>query len=191
MVGLRRPAAALVVGLLVVCAGCSIPFVGGGQAGNGTPAAGGPSTQAPTGSGATGTGGPSGSGTPATPTDATATPTRSPFPTPTVYSETGIRVVEIQADGGVFDEYVVLKNTADAPLDMSGWRVKDEDGHVYTFPDDYRLDVGETLTLHSSRGTQTQTERFWWADDEVWDDDGDTVAIFDERGQRVYERTYS
>lgn len=188
----RRPVVLVVMGLLVVLAGCSLPLVDHGAA----ETEGGATTPSTTASppAPTDTADDQGEQTTAETEDPTATGTATPTPepTPTVESPTGIRVVEINADvEDVTDEYIVLKNTADAPLDLSGWRVKDEDGHVYTFPDGYRLGIDETVTLHSSRGTQTESDRYWWADSHVWDANGDTIAVYDDRGHKVYERSYS
>lgn len=194
----RRQFVPVVVVLLVVLAGCSLPVIDGGEAETG--ASGTATTTAPSqstaGSTGDGTEDPTTDGTdrPTTSQTTTASPTATPTPepTPTVASETGIRVVEINADvENITDEYVVLKNTGDAPLDLSGWRVKDEDGHVYTFPDGYTLGIDETVTLHSAKGTQTKSDRYWWADSQVWGGNGDTISIFDDRGHKVYERSYS
>lgn len=191
-----RPIASVLIVLLVVLAGCSLPVVDDGGTDPGAAAASTtaqPSTSTLTGT-ADGTRAPAAEETSGPGADPMTTPTATPTaePTPTVESPTGIRVVEINADAEtVDDEYVVLKNTADRPLDMSGWRVKDEDGHVYTFPDGYSLGVDETVTLHSGRGVQTASDRFWWLDEQVWDASGDTVAIFDDRGHKIYERSFS
>lgn len=192
MLSARRPIATVATVLLVVLAGCSLPVVDDGRAGTGTQAKGATSTT-PAAAG-TGTGGATTDRTAQGSERPTASPTASPTPepTPTVESPTGIRVVEVNADvESVGEEYIVLKNTGDIPLDLSGWRVKDDDGNVYTFSDGVDLGTGETLTLHTARGTQTESDRYWWSDEQIWDDGGERLAIFDERGQQVYVRTYS
>lgn len=187
-----RPIVPVSLVLLVVLAGCSLPVIHGGQSGNGTPAVTPTPTSSPTTDTAAETEEPSAERSERPTASEPATPTTTPEPTPTVVSETGIRVVEINADvEDVTDEYIVLKNTADAPLDMSGWRVKDQDGHVFTFPDGYTLGIDETVTLHSGRGTQSQSDRYWWEDSQVWDANGETIAVFDDRGHKIYERSYS
>jgi competence protein ComEC len=189
----RRLLAPVLVAAMVLLSGCGV--LGGG----GTPTSGPEATTAET---DTVTSTVSTTTTNATVTTSTTgtvaagTGTSTPFPTPTQASPTGIRVVEIQADGEGADgsdlnaEYIVLKNTGDDLLDLSGWSVKDEDGHVHTFADGVRLEVGATMTLHSGSGSQSTTDRFWWADGPVWDDHGETITIFDDTGNKVYDRTY-
>jgi competence protein ComEC len=194
----HRTLGPLALAVLVALAGCSA--VGGGDTPTASPdGAAATATDAATGtanvtaSATTGEDGVEAGGAEDTRT-ATATPTAPP--TETVVSKTGVRVVEIQADAegrdanNLNDEYVVLKNTGDQPLDLSGWRVKDDDGHVYEFRDGFTLDVGETVTLHTGTGTQTDDHRFWWADEPVWDNGGDTISVYDDGGQKVYERSY-
>lgn len=184
-----RPLASVAMVLLVVLAGCGTLGLDGGADGTESPAV--TSTS-------TGGGGPAGTSTVTATSTATDTTgeTPTPEPSPTVESESGIRVVEISADpegkdrNNLNEEYIVVKNTGDAPIDLTGWRVKDEDGHVYTFPDGFTLEIGQTVTLHTSRGTQSDSDLFWWSDRAVWDNDGDTIAIFDERGHKLYERSY-
>jgi len=189
-----RPLAPVALVLLVVLAGCAIGGAGSTPTGSqlqqatasatATNGSGGPS---PTGA-ANGTA--DGAGTP-TPR---LSPTRSP--TANIVSESGIRVVEIHEDAegrdvnNLNDEYIVLENTGEAPIDLSGWSVKDEDEHVHTFKDGVTLEIGETITLHTGQGTQTESHRFWWSEVPVWDNNGDTISIHDDGGHQVYERSY-
>jgi hypothetical protein len=176
----RRLLAPVLLALVVMLAGC-------GVLGGGTPTAKAtapPSTDTPT---PTATETQTETGTP------TPTPTieGTPLPTPTKVSPTGIRVVEISEEGdSLNDEYIVIKNTGGNLVDLSGWSVKDGDGHVHTFQDGVTLEVGKTLTLYSGQGSQQKSKRYWWADEMVWDDDGERIKIFNEGGQEVYNRTY-
>ncbi|MBX0324115.1 lamin tail domain-containing protein [Halomicroarcula sp. F13] len=110
-------------------------------------------------------------------------------------SESGLAVTEIHADAegddneNLNDEYVVLANRGDAPLTLTGWTVADEAGHVYTFRN-YTLGPGETVTLHTGRGTDTRTDRYWGRTGAVWNNGGDTVVVRDADGRLVLEREY-
>lgn len=175
----RRLLAPALLALVVMLAGCGV-LGGGTPTPAATPA---PSTDTPT---------PTATSTP----NATSTPTptidSTPLPTPTKVSPTGIRVVTVSEEGDALnDEYIVIKNTGDNLLDLSGWSVKDGDGHVHTFQDGVTLEVGMTLTLYSGQGSQQPARRYWWADEMVWDDDGETITIFDDTGQKVYTRSYT
>lgn len=186
MNGASRSLAVVAVGVLVVLAGCSV-LAPGGTLEESTP--GQTTSDADTG-GEQGT--PTASPTATEAATSTPTPTPDAEPTPTPDPDTGLLVAEVSAEGDtLYDEYLVFQNAGDLPLDLSGWRVKDEDGNTHTFGDGVELGNGESLALHSSKGTQTESDRFWWADSEVWDDGGETIYVYDERGQMVYEYTYS
>jgi hypothetical protein len=57
-------------------------------------------------------------------------------------------------------EYVTLINTADRPVRLRGWTVTTHAGKRYTFGR-YTLRPGAQVTLHSGRGTNTRTDRYW------------------------------
>jgi micrococcal nuclease len=77
------------------------------------------------------------------------------------------------------DEYVVLGNSGEAALDLSGWTVRDRADHVYRVPEGVVLDPGETVTLYTGSGTDTGDALYWGADRPVWNNDGDVVVVTD------------
>jgi micrococcal nuclease len=107
-----------------------------------------------------------------------------------------LAVVEVHADAegddheNLDDEYVVLENTGEAVLELSGWRVEDEAGHTYRFPDGFTLAPGERVALHTGSGEDTTTELYWGSDSAVWNNGGDTVRVYDRDDRLVVERTY-
>lgn len=88
------------------------------------------------------------------------------------------------------DEYVVFENAGDEPLDLSGWTVRDEADHVYTFPDGTVLAAGGTLTLYTGTGTDADANRYWGSARPIWNNDGDTVIVRDVDGETVLEASY-
>lgn len=88
------------------------------------------------------------------------------------------------------DEYVTLWNAGNRTLDLSGWTVTDESGKRYTFPDGTTLAPGESLTLHTGRGTDGGDHYYWDRRGAVWNNDGDTVTVRDESGRAVATRRY-
>lgn len=88
------------------------------------------------------------------------------------------------------DEYVVLENTGEDPLDLTGWTVSDAAGHSYTFAGNTSLAPGATLTLRTGQGTDTEGERYWGLARPIWNNDGDTVTVRDDDGTVVARRTY-
>ena len=89
------------------------------------------------------------------------------------------------------DEYVTLENTCDFPIDMSGWRLTDSGAkHVYRFKT-FVLRPGATVTLHSGRGFDTTTDLYWGRSyGAVWNNDGDTLYLYDSSGQLVLVYRY-
>jgi micrococcal nuclease len=101
----------------------------------------------------------------ATPT-ATPTPTSTSTETATPSGDDGELVVdEIHADAegndheNLNDEYVVFRNAGDEPIEMGGWQVEDEADHTYTVPSGFTLEPGETVTLYTGSGDNTDDER--------------------------------
>ncbi|NHN48648.1 MBL fold metallo-hydrolase [Halostella sp. JP-L12] len=109
---------------------------------------------------------------------------------------TDVRIAEINADAAgddwenLNDEYVVLENAGDETLDLSGWTISDGSGETYRIPDGVALDPGETVTVHSGDGTDSETDLYWDAGRPVWNNGGDTVTIRNDEGERVVRRSY-
>lgn len=107
-----------------------------------------------------------------------------------------LTVSEVHADAAgddgenLNDEYVVLTNRGDEPVDLSGFRLADEAGATYVVPDGVELAPGASLTLHTGSGTDTATDRYWGRSSPVWNNDGDTVILTAPDGTVVLRETY-
>jgi len=88
------------------------------------------------------------------------------------------------------DEYIVFSNEDETELDLAGWTVEDEAGATYTFPDDFSLAAGESVTLHTGSGTNTATDLYWGFGSPIWNNGGDTVTVRNAQGDIVSEVTY-
>ncbi|GAB3416905.1 lamin tail domain-containing protein [Haloparvum alkalitolerans] len=110
--------------------------------------------------------------------------------------DAALEVAAINADAAgddrenLNDEYVVFENTGDEAIDLSGWTVEDEAGHSYAFPDGFTLEAGARVTLRTGSGTDTDTDLYWGAGSPVWNNDGDTVILSDDDGERVLAVSY-
>lgn len=108
----------------------------------------------------------------------------------------GIAIVDVRADAEgndnehLTDEYVVLQNTGDARVDLSGWVLADAAGHAYRFPTGTVLEPGETVTVRTGSGTDEPGVRYWGRERAVWNNEGDTVIVRDAGGTVVTERSY-
>jgi hypothetical protein len=73
-------------------------------------------------------------------------------------------------------EYVVLKNTTTKSISLKGWTVRDRSSHIYTFGT-FSLSAGKSVTLHTGRGTNTTTNRYWGSGNYIWNNTGDTAYV--------------
>ncbi len=80
------------------------------------------------------------------------------------------------------DEYFTLVNNCGRPIDLSGWRVSDEDANTFEFPAGFILAPGAWVMVHTGAGTDTPTDLYWNAGRPVWDNEGDTAILEDDTG---------
>jgi micrococcal nuclease len=107
-----------------------------------------------------------------------------------------LTITQIHADASgddntnLNDEYVTVENTGSKALDLSGWTVTDTAGHTYTVPNDVSLGPGESITLHTGSGTDTQADLYWDRGGAVWNNGGDTVTVTTDTGSTAAQRAY-
>lgn len=110
--------------------------------------------------------------------------------------DSDIAVTEIHedAEGNEFenldDEYITFTNNGNSEVDMSGWTVSDAADHVYTFPSGFSLATGQSVTLYTGSGPDTDSELYWGEEAPVWNNGGDTITLEDTSGTVVLQRQY-
>ena len=87
------------------------------------------------------------------------------------------------------EEYVCFQNGGDEAIRMTGWRVADEAGATYSFPV-FELASKATVRLHTGSGSDTATDLYWGLSRPVWNNDGDTIYLYDASGRLVERHTY-
>jgi len=110
----------------------------------------------------------------------TPTPTRTPLPPIPSVHVLGEDACSRFKAGSAQDpngEYVCFHNDDTHAVDMTGWRVEDSAAHRYTFPP-FVLARDAIVRLHSGPGTNTASD-LYWARGLVWNNDHDTVYLFD------------
>lgn len=80
------------------------------------------------------------------------------------------------------DEYFTIVNNCGRPIDLSGWRVSDEDTNVFEFPAGFTLAHGAWVLIHTGSGTDTPTDLYWGAEKPIWDNEGDTAILEGDNG---------
>ena len=73
-------------------------------------------------------------------------------------------------------EYATLKNTSTSTKTLTGMTVRDTSGHVYTFGT-FKLTAGASVRLHTGRGTNTASHRYWGSGNYIWNNSGDTARL--------------
>jgi hypothetical protein len=122
-------------------------------------------------------------------------PTATPSPTPTPLP----RLLDVRIEGSCSNfkggsaqnpsgEWVCFKNCDSLPADMTNWRVQDAARHTYVFPF-FTLGPGAIVRLHSGAGADTATD-LYWGRGLVWNNDHDTVYLYDQFGRLVSRYSY-
>jgi len=93
-----------------------------------------------------------------------------------------VRIVKIhykQTGTNLNTEYVVLKNTLNRSIHLSGWKLisaPSTDNQLYVFPATI-LGAGQTLTVYTGTGTDSAHKRYWGASGPRWNNDGDKALL--------------
>lgn len=86
-------------------------------------------------------------------------------------------IISVIGAGVLADESVVIRNSGDTSLLLTGWTLKDNQGDIYSFPQ-LTLYSGGTVALHTVSGTDTASDLYWRRPASVWNS-GDLVALYD------------
>ena len=104
-----------------------------------------------------------------------------------------IATVHADAEGddrqNLNDEYIVIENRGNTPIDLTGWTVLDEANHRYLFPN-FVLSAKVRLMLRTGLGKNTKSEIFWGSRRPIWNNDGDTIFIKDAEGSLILSYVY-
>ena len=117
----------------------------------------------------------------------TPSPSPTPSPTPTAPITDGYVVIieSVQTPGPTSEQIVIWNKTPfESSINMQGWTLSDEDGHVYTFPD-VNVKAGFYVTVNVCNGQNVIKSRYailyWGLCQSVAD--GDTVTLRDAQGR--------
>jgi hypothetical protein len=92
----------------------------------------------------------------------------------------GVAITQIRTPGDRDTEGVEISNTGELVL-LTGWTLEDEQGNVYTFPENSRLFRGGSVTIYTREGQNTPVSYFWGSDESVWES-GELVTLRDAEG---------
>ena len=120
----------------------------------------------------------------------TPQPTRTPAPaagsgTPTdPLPEASVIINSVIGVGEIATEHVFISRTGSGQLSLAGWRIEDEDGNTFVFP---QLDLfeGGAVNVWTTSGAPTVVDLYWGQQNPVWER-GEKVTLQDDKGK---ERT--
>lgn len=88
------------------------------------------------------------------------------------------------------EEWVVIALGSGEPVELGGWKLRDESSqHRFTFPE-IVLAPGASLRVRSGCGPTLGEDLHWCADDPVWSNFGDTALVLDPVGNVVARISY-
>jgi hypothetical protein len=83
------------------------------------------------------------------------------------------------------NEWVSLVNSGGAAVNLNHYTIRDKANHVYTFGNVTIAGKGGRLWLHTGKGTNTTTNRYWGSGNYIWNNDGDTAYLRNASGKAV------
>jgi len=81
-------------------------------------------------------------------------------------------------------EWIQLRSRCTSAKSLAGYRIRDVANHVYTFGS-YTLRAGSTVKIHTGRGSNTSTDRYWNQGWYIWNNDGDKAFLKNAAGTTV------
>jgi hypothetical protein len=87
-------------------------------------------------------------------------------------------------------EWIRLRNYCGTARSLTNWTIRDVARHVYRFGT-FRLGAGKYLKLHTGRGTNSATDRYWGRSWYVWNNDLDTAYLKNRFGSLMDRCAYS
>lgn len=88
-------------------------------------------------------------------------------------------------NSSVNGEYVKIKNKGKSSITLTGYTLRDESNHVYTFGS-YTLKRGKTVTVYSGKGNNSSTKRYMGRGWHVWNNSGgDSATLRNARGTKL------
>ncbi|MDZ7839067.1 MAG: lamin tail domain-containing protein [Actinomycetota bacterium] len=82
------------------------------------------------------------------------------------------------------EEYVIITNNSDEPVDLSGYTIKDSGTNIFKFPL-LQLYGGEKIFIYSGKGNQGEGKLFWGSNTPIWNNSGDTLYLRNAEGLLV------
>jgi len=138
--------------------------------------------------------------TPAAITPAAASTDHQSLAQQSISQHHGVRITKIAFDPAGADspvtnaklnaEWIRVTNHFHTARKLTGWKIRDASGHVYKFGT-LKLAAGASVRLHTGKGTNTKSNRYWKRSNYVWNNGGDTAVLKNAGGTVIDRCTYN
>lgn len=81
-------------------------------------------------------------------------------------------------------EYVRIENSGGSSANMTGWTLRDDANHVFTFPT-FTLNPSAFVRVWVKSGTNTATDLYWGRSQAVWNNTGDCAYLRNSGGTPI------
>ncbi len=95
-------------------------------------------------------------------------------------AEISVEIVSVIGAGTLDAEMVLVRYSGKEELNLTGWRLKDEDKHIFSFPQLTLYPEG-AVQVHTIAGQNTVVDLYWGLRQAVWQS-GETVTLLDAQG---------
>lgn len=83
------------------------------------------------------------------------------------------------------EEWIILKNTGDYTVNLTGWRIRNKNyKSTFELPEFY-LKAGASVSIHTGEGLNTEEGIYMNRKDPFWDNEVDTITVFDSSGEMI------
>jgi hypothetical protein len=96
-----------------------------------------------------------------------------------------VEIVSVIGAGTLNAEWVVISYKGEDQLDLARWELRDEDRHVFVFPQ-LVLHPNGAVQVHTASGTNTVIDLYWGENEPVWQS-GEMAQLFDPNGKKRAE----
>ena len=91
-----------------------------------------------------------------------------------------VDIVSVVGAGSPESEIVVIQNSGQEAVILTGWRLQDSHGAVYLFPQ-LTLHPGASVQVHTAGGTDSAVDLYWGGRAAVWQS-GELASLYDSQG---------
>lgn len=112
---------------------------------------------------------------------------QGPVPTAIPANQRVIQIQNVYGTGDLQNEVVLIKRLGDGELSLARWKLQDQNGHEYNFPD-LVLNKDGAVQVYTRTGVDTVIELYWDLSEPVWKS-GEQATLVDPQG--VVRATYT